>query len=92
MLFRSSFLALNEFQARVRTLPGVRETRVRRFSGGTLNLAVEYADEVPLPERLQAVPGAGWRVVTATEDRVELALSAGAARARSALSARAERV
>lgn len=70
-----SFLALNEFQARVRMLPGVRDTRVRRFYGGTLNLAVVYADAVPLSDRLRAVAGAPWTLVSATPDRVELVLS-----------------
>lgn len=70
-----SFLALNEFQGVVRALPGVRDTRVRRFYGGTLNLSVEYADGVSFVERLRAASGGVWSVIAATEDRIELRLS-----------------
>lgn len=70
-----SFLALNEFQGAVRALPGVRDTRVRRFYGGSLNLAVDYADGVPLAERLRAAQGDAWRIVAASDDRIEIALS-----------------
>ena len=59
----------------MRALPGVLDTRVRRFYGGTLNLSVEYADTVPFEERLRAASGGAWSVIAATEDRIELRLS-----------------
>jgi hypothetical protein len=70
-----SFVALNEFQGVVRALPGVQDTRVRRFYGGTLNLSVEYTGAVPFVERLRAASGGAWTVIAATADRIELRLS-----------------
>lgn len=73
----SSFIALNEFQGVVRALPGVRDTRVRRFYGGTLNLAVDYEDGVPLVERLQVAADGSWVITAATPDRVEIRVVSG---------------
>ncbi|MFA7248602.1 MAG: hypothetical protein WC273_03130 [Dehalococcoidia bacterium] len=70
-----SFLALNEFQGAIRAIPGVRDTRVRRFYGGTLNLSVEYADSVPLVDRMRAAPSEAWQIVSASPDRIEIALT-----------------
>ncbi|MEI7926577.1 MAG: hypothetical protein WCI61_10380 [Chloroflexota bacterium] len=67
-----SFLALNEFQGVVRALPGVRDTRVRRFYAGTLNLAVDYEDGVPFVERLRLAAGSAWTVTASTPERVEV--------------------
>ena len=67
-----SFLALNEFQGVVRALPGVRDTRVRRFYGGTLNLAVDYEDGVPFVERLRLAAGNAWTVIASTPERIEV--------------------
>ena len=69
-----SFLALNEFQGALRALPGVRDTRVRRFYGGTLNLSVIYQDDVPFVDRLRAAGGA-WQVTTTAPGRLEVTMS-----------------
>ena len=68
-----SFVALNEFQGLLRALPGVRDTRVRRFYGGTLTLAIDYEDNVPLPDRLHDASGGAWAVVSSAAGRIEIA-------------------
>ncbi|MEI6136010.1 MAG: hypothetical protein WCQ48_01155 [Chloroflexota bacterium] len=70
-----SFLALNEFQIAMRALPGVRDTRIRRFYGGALTLGVDYSDEVPLADRLRSA-GGEWRIVSIAPEHIEVALSA----------------
>lgn len=69
-----SFVALNEFQAAIRTLRGVTGTRVRRFYRGTLHLAVDYEDIIPLVERLQEMRGVPFRVVSESRNEIEMVL------------------
>ncbi|GMU41742.1 MAG: hypothetical protein AMXMBFR23_26080 [Chloroflexota bacterium] len=69
-----SFVALNEFQAAVRTLRGVTSTRVRRFYRGTLHLAVDYEDIIPLVERLQEMRSVPFRVVSESRNEIEMVL------------------
>lgn len=69
-----SFVALNEFQGAVRVLRGVTNTRVRRFYRGTLHLAVDYEDVIPLAERLQDLRGFRWQMVSETRQEIELLL------------------
>ena len=69
-----SFVALNEFQSAIRVIRGVTDTRVRRFYRGTLHLAVDYDDVVPLTERLQDLRGFRWRVVSESRQEIELLL------------------
>ena len=69
-----SFVALNEFQVAVRALRGVTNTRVRRFYRGTLHLAVDYEDVIPLAERLQDLRGFRWQMVSESRQEIELLL------------------
>ncbi len=69
-----SFVALNEFQGAIRVIRGVTETRVRRFYRGTLHLAVDYDDVIPLTERLQDLRGFRWQVVSESRQEIELLL------------------
>lgn len=69
-----SFVALNEFQAAVRGLHGVSNTRVRRFYRGTLHLAVDYEDIIPLSERLVDLRGFRWQIVSESRQEIELVL------------------
>lgn len=69
-----SFVALNEFQSAIRVLRGVTNTRVRRFYRGTLHLAVDYEDVIPLAERLQDLRGFRWQMVSETRQEIELLL------------------
>ena len=65
-----SFGALNEFQTAIRTLHGVKNTRVRRFYRGTLHLAVDYEDIIPLVERMN--DSKGFTFTVASESRTEI--------------------
>lgn len=69
-----SFVALNEFQGAIRALRGVTNTRVRRFYRGTLHLAVDYEDIIPLAERLQDLRGFRWQMVSESRQEIELLL------------------
>ena len=69
-----SFVALNEFQRAIRTLRGVTSTRIRRFYRGTLHLAVDYEDVIPLAERLQDLRGFRWQMVSESRQEIELLL------------------
>lgn len=69
-----SFVALNEFQGAIRVLRGVTNTRVRRFYRGTLHLAVDYEDVIPLAERLQDLRGFRWQMVSESRQEIELLL------------------
>ncbi len=69
-----SFVALNEFQGAIRALRGVTNTRVRRFYRGTLHLAVDYEDVIPLAERLQDLRGFRWQMVSESRQEIELLL------------------
>jgi hypothetical protein len=69
-----SFVALNEFQGAIRVLRGVTNTRVRRFYRGTLHLAVDYEDIIPLAERLQDLRGFRWQTVSESRQEIELLL------------------
>ena len=69
-----SFVALNEFQGAIRVIRGVTDTRVRRFYRGTLHLAVDYEDVIPLAERLQDLRGFRWQVVSESHQEIELLL------------------
>ncbi len=69
-----SFVALNEFQGAIRLLRGVTNTRVRRFYRGTLHLAVDYEDVIPLAERLQDLRGFRWQMVSESRQEIELLL------------------
>ena len=69
-----SFVALNDFQGAIRALRGVTNTRVRRFYRGTLHLAVDYEDIIPLAERLQDLRGFRWQLVSESRQEIELLL------------------
>lgn len=69
-----SFAALNEFQGAIRTLHGVTNTRVRRFYRGTLHLAVDYEDMIPLPERLRDLRGFKFTIASESRTEIELVL------------------
>ena len=69
-----SFVALNEFQDALRGLRGVANVKVRRFYRGTLHLGVEYEDMLPLTERLRDLEGFAWRLVSSSEQEIELML------------------
>jgi hypothetical protein len=69
-----SFAALNEFQAAIRGLHGVKGTRVRRFYRGTLHLAVDYEDMIPLVERLNDLRGFGLEITSETRSEVEIVI------------------
>jgi hypothetical protein len=79
-----SFARLNEFQAALRALPGVRAARVRRFYKGSLQLAVEYDDATPLKTRLATLPGFRFRLVAADADRIQIEIDEASADASSA--------
>ena len=69
-----SFAALNDFQAAVRALHGVNNTRVRRFYRGTLHLAVDYEDIIPLNERIRDLKGFTFEVASESRNEIELVL------------------
>lgn len=69
-----SFQALNEFQSAIRLLHGVTNTRVRRFYRGTLHLAVDYEDMIPLAERLRDLRGFNFQVASESRSEIELVL------------------
>ena len=69
-----SFVALNEFQTRIREIAGVGEARVRRFYRGSLDLTVDVEDATQLAERLRDAAGGAWRVAT-DGDRIEIMLA-----------------
>ena len=69
-----SFVALNEFQDAVRALRGVVNVKVRRFYRGTLHLGVEYEDVLPLTERMHDLEGFAWRLVSSSQQEIELML------------------
>lgn len=69
-----SFAALNDFQAAVRTLHGVTNTRVRRFYRGTLHLAVDYEDMIPLGERIRDLKAFAFEVASESRSEIELVL------------------
>jgi hypothetical protein len=72
-----SFGALNEFQSAVRSLRGVKSDRVRRFYKGTLHLAVEYEDVIPLVQRLHDLTAFPWELVSESRTELELRLEPG---------------
>jgi hypothetical protein len=74
-----SFVALNEFQEEIRRLRGVINVKVRRFYRGTLHLGVEYEDVIPLAERLRDLQGFQWRLISESDQEVEIMLSEPAA-------------
>lgn len=69
-----SFVALNHFQDAVRDLHGVIDAKVRRFYKGTLHLAVDYEDVLPLTERLDDLEGFSWQAVSESSNEIELML------------------
>ncbi len=69
-----SFAALNEFQAAIRELHGVKNTRVRRFYRGTLHLAVDYEDIIPLSDRLADLKGIDYQVASESRSELEIVL------------------
>jgi len=69
-----SFVALNEFQDAIRALRGVVNVKVRRFYRGTLHLGVEYEDVLPLTERMHDLEGFAWRLVSSSQQEIELML------------------
>lgn len=69
-----SFAALNEFQAAIRGLHGVKNTRVRRFYRGTLHLAVDYEDMIPLSDRLADLKDIGFHVASESRSELEIVL------------------
>ncbi|MCK9485401.1 MAG: hypothetical protein M0R73_01690 [Dehalococcoidia bacterium] len=70
-----SFAALNDFQAAVRTLHGITNTRVRRFYRGTLHLAVDYEDIIPLGERIRDLKAFDFEVASESRSEIELVLA-----------------
>lgn len=69
-----SFAALNEFQAAVRRLHGVKNTRVRRFYRGTLHLAVDYEDMIPLVDRMADLKDVEFEIASESRSELELVL------------------
>ncbi|MCA9846680.1 MAG: hypothetical protein KC472_01795, partial [Dehalococcoidia bacterium] len=69
-----SFAALNEFQAAIRELHGVKNTRVRRFYRGTLHLAVDYEDMIPLSDRLADLRGVEYEIASESRSELEIVL------------------
>lgn len=69
-----SFAALNEFQGAVRRLHGVKNTRVRRFYRGTLHLAVDYEDVIPLTDRLLDLKDIDFQVASESRSELEIVL------------------
>jgi hypothetical protein len=69
-----SFAALNEFQGAVRRLHGVKNTRVRRFYRGTLHLAVDYEDVIPLTDRLLDLKDIEFQVASESRSELEIVL------------------
>lgn len=69
-----SFAALNEFQGAIRRLHGVKNTRVRRFYRGTLHLAVDYEDMIPLSDRLADLKGFEFQIASESRSELEVVL------------------
>jgi hypothetical protein len=69
-----SFAVLNDFQSAIRALHGVKNTRVRRFYRGTLHLAIDYEDMIPLSERLNDLKGFSFSVTSESRTELELML------------------
>ena len=69
-----SFAALTEFQGAVRRLHGVKNTRVRRFYRGTLHLAVDYEDVIPLTDRLLDLKDIDFQVASESRSELEIVL------------------
>lgn len=69
-----SFVALNEFQEAVKALRGIIDARVRRFYKGTLDLAVDYEDVIPLSERLADLEAFPLDVVSESTLEIEIML------------------
>ncbi len=69
-----SFVALNHFQDAVRNLHGVIDAKVRRFYRGTLHLAVDYENVIPLTERLDDLERFSWQTVSESSNEIELML------------------
>lgn len=69
-----SFAMLNEFQAAIRGLHGVKNTRVRRFYRGTLHLAVDYEDMIPLSDRLGDLKEIEFQVASESRSELEIVL------------------
>ena len=51
--------------------------RVRRFHKGTLHLAVEYEDMLPLVQRLRDLHAFPWQIVSESRNELELLLDTG---------------
>jgi regulator of replication initiation timing len=69
------FASLGAFQDAVRELTGVRDVRLRHYDHGTLQLKIDYADAVPLAERLLDLPHFLGAVVEDGPRRLELRLA-----------------
>jgi hypothetical protein len=69
-----SFAALNEFQAAIRRLHGVKNTRVRRFYRGTLHLAVDYEDMIPLVDRITDLKDVEYEIASESRSEIEIVL------------------
>ena len=69
-----SFVALNHFQDAVRDLHGIIDAKVRRFYRGTLHMAVDYEDVIPLSERLDDLEAFSWQTVSESSNEIELML------------------
>lgn len=76
-----SFAALNEFQGAIRQLHGVKNTRVRRFYRGTLHLAVDYEDMIPLTTRLADLKEIEFEIASESRSELEIVLQDGGASA-----------
>jgi len=69
-----SFAALNEFQSAIRGLHGVKNTRVRRFYRGTLHLAVDYEDMIPLADRMADLKDLEFQIASESRSELEIVL------------------
>lgn len=69
-----SFAALNEFQSAIRGLHGVKNTRVRRFYRGTLHLAVDYEDMIPLVDRMADLKDVEFEIASESRSELEIVL------------------
>ena len=70
-----SFDAVTRFESAIRRLTGIVDARFKRFEAKTLHLTVDYEDEIPLAERIDASAGFACRVVSRAPDKIEVQLT-----------------
>ena len=70
-----SFDAVTHFQSAIRRLTGIIDTEFKRFEAKTLQLTVDYEDEIPLAERIDTSAGIAGHVVSRAPDEIEVQLT-----------------